>query len=239
MKNGTEYEIKNGTEYEMKKGEENGTLSLKKKRVMIYFIEAAKKLIGEEGLHSLSIRRVAGEAGYNSATLYNYFDDMEYLTLFASVGYLRDYVGLLEKNLSEDMTALERYREIYRCFNRVAFEQPEVFHNMFFGKHAGRLGEILRIYYEELFPEELEGLDEKMREMLMLGTMRERDRVVMKDLIAEGFVDPERAEPTIDLMVGIHQHFIYEVMVRGEELDVKEHEDRFLTLFDYLLDRAR
>lgn len=214
-------------------------LSLKKKRVMIYFIEAAKKLIEEEGLRSLSIRRVAAEAGYNSATMYNYFDDMEYLILFASAGCLRDYVGLLEQNLKEDMTALARYREIYRCFNRVAFRQPEVFHNMFFGKHAGRLSEILQLYYEELFPQELEGMDEKMREMLLLGTMQERDRVIMKDLVAQGFVNPDRAEPTIALMVGMHQHFIYEAMIRGEALDAAAHEARFLELFDYLMERAK
>ena len=63
--------------------EEAPALSLKKKRMMIYFIEAAEKIVKEEGLGALSLRRVADAAGYNSATLYNYFDDLEYLTLFA------------------------------------------------------------------------------------------------------------------------------------------------------------
>ena len=58
-------------------------LSIKKKRVMIYFIEAARQLMASEGIRALSIRGIAEIAGYNSATLYNYFDDLQHLTLFA------------------------------------------------------------------------------------------------------------------------------------------------------------
>ena len=43
-------------------------LTIKRKRIMSYFIEAAEKLIRTEGLDGLSIRKIAGEAGYNSAT---------------------------------------------------------------------------------------------------------------------------------------------------------------------------
>ena len=49
------------------------TLTVKRKRIMTYFIEATEKLIRSEGLDGLSIRKIAGEAGYNSATIYNYF----------------------------------------------------------------------------------------------------------------------------------------------------------------------
>ena len=51
---------------------------------MIYFIEATEKLIRSDGVEGLSIRKIASEAGYNSATLYNYFEDLEHLVLFGS-----------------------------------------------------------------------------------------------------------------------------------------------------------
>lgn len=38
-------------------------LTIKRKRIMSYFIEAAEKLIRTEGLDGLSIRKIAGEAG--------------------------------------------------------------------------------------------------------------------------------------------------------------------------------
>ena len=44
------------------------TLSIKKRRVMTYFIEAARQLMSSEGIQALSIRGIAEIAGYNSAT---------------------------------------------------------------------------------------------------------------------------------------------------------------------------
>ena len=184
--------------------------------MLTYFIEAAETIIREEGLASLSLRKVADAAGYNSATLYNYFDDLEYLTLFASVCYLRDYALLLSTKLRPDMSALEKYRVIYQCFNTVGFRQAEIFHNMFFGKHSARLGEVLETYYHELYPAELEGLPEQIKGMLCKGTMRERDSVIMRDLVAEGFVSINKAEKTLDLVVAVHQHYIYEAAIQGK-----------------------
>ena len=217
-------------------------LSVKKKRVMMLFIEAAEGLLRKEGPGGLSIRKVASEAGYNSATLYNYFQDLEHLTLFASVRYLREYVALLEKNLTEDMNAFQRYRMIYRCFNTCAFREPEIFHGMFFGRHSGLLGEVLQVYYEQLFPQELDGLSGQMKQMLRLGTMYERDSLVMKDLVAEGFVASEKAEKTMELMIALHQHSIHEAMIRsavGSDFDAAAHQEGFDAAFLYIMEAAK
>lgn len=217
-------------------------LSVKKKRVMMLFIEAAEELLRKEGPGGLSIRKVASEAGYNSATLYNYFQDLEHLTLFASVRYLREYVALLEKNLTEDMNAFQRYRMIYRCFNTCAFREPEIFHGMFFGRHSGLLGEVLQVYYEQLFPRELDGLSGQMKQMLRLGTMYERDSLMMKDLVTEGFVAPEKAEKTMELMIALHQHYIHEAMIHSGvagDFDPAAHQERFDAAFLYIMEAAR
>ena len=51
-------------------------LDIKKKRVMMYFIEATQELILNEGIENLSIKKIAEKAGYNTATIYNYFEDL-------------------------------------------------------------------------------------------------------------------------------------------------------------------
>lgn len=43
---------------------------------MCYFIEAARNIIETQGMDMISIRGVAEKAGFNSATLYNYFKDL-------------------------------------------------------------------------------------------------------------------------------------------------------------------
>ena len=61
------------------KGDYSGRNEYKEKRVMMYFIEATQELILDEGLEKLSIKKIAEKAGYNSATIYNYFENLEVL----------------------------------------------------------------------------------------------------------------------------------------------------------------
>lgn len=45
---------------------------------MRIFIEATKSLMDSVGEEGLSIRKIAAKAGYNSATIYNYFQDKDF-----------------------------------------------------------------------------------------------------------------------------------------------------------------
>lgn len=218
---------------------DTSALTTKRKRIMIYFIEATKKLIQSEGVDGLSIRKIANEAGYNSATLYNYFRDLEHLTLFGSVCYLRDYVLALGNSLTPEMSSLERFQTIYSCFNDFAFRNPDIFHNMFFGRHSEVLGEVLHTYYYELFPEELAGVSDNLRQMLVSGNMRERDMVTVQAMVEEGFVAPEKVELTMELIIAVHQNFIYEATLQGDSLDIDCHKVKFKQLFDYILEQAK
>lgn len=218
---------------------DNMTLSIKRKRMMIYFIEATQKLLHADGLEEISIRRIATEAGYNSATIYNYFQDLDHLILFGSVCYLREYLIFLSNTLKPEMSAIDRFRTIYRCFNEFAFRNPEIFHNMFFGRHSHMLEDVLRIYYTELFPNELDGIPESMRRMMFSGNMRERDSVTMYEMVKEGFVAPEKVDATLDLIVATHQNFIYQACIEGDKLDIESHKKHFEALFEYLLSAAK
>ena len=69
-----------------------GNREEKRKRIMSYFINATIELMEEEGIENLSIRKVADRAGYNSATLYHYFSNLDELELFASIKCLDEYM---------------------------------------------------------------------------------------------------------------------------------------------------
>ena len=43
---------------------------LQKKRILMYFIEAAQNIMENEGIENITLRKVADMAGYNSSTLY-------------------------------------------------------------------------------------------------------------------------------------------------------------------------
>lgn len=48
-------------------------------RMWKYFVDATAEIIEEEGLENVTIRKVADKAGYNSATIYNYFSEVSHL----------------------------------------------------------------------------------------------------------------------------------------------------------------
>lgn len=202
---------------------------------MAYFVKATENILKHDGIQGASIRRIAAEAGYNSATLYNYFPDLEYLILYGSVGYLRDYILLLKDSLDNHMTSLERYKTVYTCFNHFAFQDPEIFYNMFFGRYSGRMTEVVRTYYQDLFPEQLEGLPEDVQQMVIRGTLVDRDRIIMSHMVQDGFVAPEKEEMTLELIIALHESYIHKACLAGPKLDKEALQQRFMTLFDYIL----
>lgn len=214
-------------------------LTIRQRRIMAFFVEATEKILKEDGLSGASIRRIASEAGYNSATLYNYFPDLENLILYGSVGYLCEYNLLLGKSLKPSMNAKERYETVYRCFNHFAFRDPEIFYNMFFGRYSEELPDVIRTYYMELFPDELEGLPEDMKRMVIRGTLSDRDRIVMKSLVEEGFVAGEKAEPTLSIIVALHESYIHKACLTGNQKERDELNRKFMELFEYVMANAK
>lgn len=67
---------------------------LRKQRTENYFIDALCNIIRNEGMKAATIRNVAEKAGYNSATIYNYFSNFSHLLLRA---HIRFETELLDK----------------------------------------------------------------------------------------------------------------------------------------------
>lgn len=212
-------------------------LSIKQKRVMIYFIDATKELIADEGFSNLTIRKIATAAGYNSATLYNYFEDLDELLLFSSISFLKDYVRLLNKKIISSMTALERYRTIHETFDLCSLQYPEIFYNLFFGRSSKRLPSIIRQYYE-LFPNELEGQLPAVKTMLLEGNMYMRDTSIVHDLVAEGVIKEKNASMVANLVPRIQQTYLHEAYLHSNNIDIKKLHQEFMQSLDYIIQTA-
>lgn len=212
-------------------------LNTKQRRVMIYFITAAKELIQKDGIENLTVRKIAAAAGYNSATMYNYFEDMEELVVFASISQLRRYTTDLESSLNAGMTALERYRKIYEVFSKHCFSEPEIFYNLFYGKYKRRLKKVMNIYYE-LFPEELGHHKDEVLQMLTSGDIMERDSAIMPSLIAQGFVKPENVTQTVVLIVRMFQSYLYDALMQFDDCSMEERITNVMDTFDYIMAKA-
>ena len=213
-------------------------LNIKKRRVMMYFIEATQELILNEGIENLSIKKIADTAGYNTATIYNYFEDLEELILYSSIDYLKIYLKDLKSEIKSNMKAIEMYETIYKVFVHHSFEKPEIFHTLFFGKYSYKLEKIIKKYYE-IFPDDITGQTDITKSVLVEGNIHNRDLPVIKQMIKEGSILEEEAPYIMEAIVRIHQSYLENILQQREKISLEEHKIKFFKIVNFLLKRNK
>ena len=221
-------------------------MNIKKKRVMMYFIEATQELILDEGLEKLSIKKIAEKAGYNSATIYNYFENLEVLILYASVNYLKDYLNDLKNEITTDMKAIEVYETVYRIFTKHSFEQPEIFHILLLMSHhfyivnhlnSYKLENIIKKYYE-IFPDEIEGHIDLTKAMLIQGNIYDRDLPIINKMVKEGNIKEEEAKFIMETVIRVHQSYLSDLLYKNNDSLIEEYTQGFFKIFKFLLKKG-
>lgn len=151
----------------------------KQKAIMATFIDVTSKIIREEGVGAVSIRNVASKAGYSSATMYLYFNDIQELIALSSITYMRDYITEIAKNMDSFDDPKEMYLYTWHEFCQRAFRYPAVFKALFFTDYSNNLDDIVKKYYS-IFPQELDNISSTALSMLMAGNMSVRNMNILK-----------------------------------------------------------
>lgn len=206
--------------------EELTNKEIQKKRMLSYFIEAAQQIIDEEGIQSISIRKVGKKAGYNSATIYNYFKDIDQLVLLASMKYLRDYTVALARNIKDQDDPYQNFISIWEFFCVASYERPNIFYNLFFNKHSDRLDEVVTLYYS-IYPNEAENYASVVEKMFQGRNILERNRIILVPLIQAGYLRQEDLETANEIMICCYRDSLEQrragvsaELLKGKMLDV-------------------
>lgn len=178
--------------------------TIQKRRMMGYFIDAARQIIDTKGIEAVSARDVADMAGYNVATLYNYFDDLDHLIFYASLKYLKEYVDDLEKYLKGAKTPIERYVRVWENYCAHAFSKPKIYNAIFFEKYSTSLNHDIREYYS-IFPEELGDQEDDIKPMLLGQNIYERNLTLLQPCIKKGLVSEDHAAAVNEMILLVYQ----------------------------------
>ncbi|MGE5678156.1 MAG: TetR/AcrR family transcriptional regulator [Pseudomonadota bacterium] len=178
--------------------------TIQKRRMMGYFIDAARQIIDASGIEAVSAREVADLAGYNVATLYNYFDDLDHLLFYASLKYLKEYVDDLENYLKGAKTPVERYLKVWENFCTHAFNRPKIYNAIFFEKYSTSLNHDIREYYS-IFPEELGDQEDDIKPMLLGQNIYERNLTLLQPCIRKGLVSEESSASVNEMILLVYQ----------------------------------
>jgi AcrR family transcriptional regulator len=106
--------------------------NIKTERVKDYFIEAAKKIILAEGVEAVSVRKVAEEAGYTFATIYNHFKNADELLWYTRNRMIMDIYEQLQPENDDVITNIDGIKKVFRTYVDYYVERPNVFRFFYF-----------------------------------------------------------------------------------------------------------
>lgn len=176
----------------------------KRKKVMNRFITAAVDLIDTAGIENVTIRNVALKTRYNSATLYNYFENLDHLIFFAAMRYVRDYSLSLDEYLKNTANGMDRFLRVWECFCNYSFLQPEVYRAIFFPQLSQDFEHYISQYYS-IFPEDLGVHHQTVTSMLKKGNIYDRNLEAILDCVQEGYISVEDANDLNDMTVLLYE----------------------------------
>lgn len=124
---------------------------IRRQRTEQYFIDAACKLIKENGVRAATIRNIAEKAGYNSATLYSYFDNLGHLLLRASLVFEEELLHRMMED--ERIKSVIKLKDVwpfgYSIMATYYLENPNIFDCVFVEKLGENINELRKMRQEE------------------------------------------------------------------------------------------
>ena len=184
---------------------------IQRKRMMLYFINAAEELIHNEGFEEVTLRKVADKAGYNSATLYNYFENLDHLIFYAAMKSVKDYALALNTYLIDSKNAMDQFLKVWECFCDYSFDMPEIYNAIFFPNLDKDMDHYVGEYYR-FFPEELMSAESSISTMLLKRNISDRAMTIVIDCVNEGFIRPEDADKLNDITLLIYEGILRKVL---------------------------
>lgn len=197
---------------------------IRQRRTMTYFIEAADEIIRQEGIEAVTIRKAADKAGYTSATLYNYFENLEHLIFLAALNYLEEYYAALPKYLAETTNSVERYLAIAECFSEFSLSRPEIYELLFFTQADEKLEKYMLQYYG-LFPEKaVKNSPTPLPKLFHVNNMNMRNALQLDDIVEEGYFTKESANDFNEVSLMISRCVLQDVKHRriGKQEGIKK-----------------
>lgn len=185
--------------------------TIQRKRMMSYFINATVDLIDEVGINGITLRKVADKAGYNSATLYNYFENLDHLILYASMKHIKDYAHALDAYLKDAKNAMDRFLKVWECFCDYAYDKPEIYNAIFFPNLEKHFEDYVADYYK-LFPEDIISKDKNISTMLLKTDINERAQTTVYACVNEGYIRLEDANKLNDMTLLIFEGMLKRVL---------------------------
>lgn len=196
-----------------------------------YFIDAVKELAKDRPVFSITLRDVANQAGFNSATLYHYFKNMEqaiHFALFDMISEMWIEDTRREQTLVDPLT---QYFSLWEVQCKVAFENPNLFLSFFLMDDKQPVYDAGASYFA-VFSQRWEQIGPRFRAQLSNTSFQKKNQNYLKPCVDAGYLREEDLPTLIGSADILFGGILLQVLRRPKEADhSREMTRRF---FEYL-----
>lgn len=211
-------------------------LSQYKLMIMKSLISAAKSIMDEEGLDSITIRKVGNRAKLNSSTIYNYFENLEHLKIFACLFVFDEYASDIKNYVNDKNNSIENYVKIWDCFIKHTIRNTEVYYTVFFNELERNISEYIKEYHE-LFPLDTEEYSKSISKMIGESSVERRNVVLLEKVASDGFIKDEDITWINDMSVYTYESLLFRM--HKLELDKSEGERKMRSYIRRIIEKNR
>ncbi|MBY1471190.1 TetR/AcrR family transcriptional regulator [Clostridioides difficile] len=211
---------------------------LQKKRILMYFIEAAQNIMENEGIENITLRKVADMAGYNSSTLYKYFKNLDHLISFASIKYFKDYNLNISRCIENVNDEYKKYIIMWKLFCKHSFDNAQAFYQVFFNLSSDELSYITKQYYD-MFPEDLGIHDSDISLMITGESIKERNKILLNNLVDTGYIPAKDLDIINDIIISSYQNLLFLKKNTGKNSDDDELTMKMISSIEYIIKHAK
>ncbi len=204
-----------------------------KKRAIYSFVDATEKIMQDEGLEKVTIRKISDLAGYSSATIYSYFDNIDHLILFSSMKFLDEYIKALPDYIGGAESSLDLLRNMWDCFCEYSFQRADVYNAIFFTKLKKNSKNYMQDYYC-VYPIEDEGYPEIIQRMLRASDIYERNYILINQCVEEGYISRKNLDEINEMTIFIYESILHRVC--SGSLTPKEASEKMKKYLNRILD---
>ncbi|WP_254119257.1 TetR/AcrR family transcriptional regulator [Bacillus sp. FJAT-29790] len=169
-------------------------------RMLEFFIDATAQIIKEEGIESVTARKVADLAGYTSSTIYNYFDELSHLVFFASLRFLKDYIKELSVYIDNANGPIDKYLSTWECFCKHSFNNPQIFYTIFISNLGTEPNDLLKRYYT-VYKSDLIQLPAEIKMLVLENDLSKRSKAMIQKAIDSGELTSRNIEMISEMTI--------------------------------------
>lgn len=207
-----------------------------RRKMIETFVDCTRKIITDDGIKGVTIKKISDTTELNTATIYNYFENIEHLMFFSIMDAMDDYLRDLSNYVKEGDDPLYVYKQVWRVFSKHAFLKPNEYIEIFFSDIAREKGYYVYQYYK-IFPFENDGYPAYLDKMLAASSLVERLKIQIEVCINVGYFDKETAEKCNWML-----YYIFEGMLRRvqhKDLDAAKASEEFEDYLDIIVNTLK